>query len=163
MAITAAVAAATVGVASYVQASDARKDQKAAVQEQARVQGQMQSEQKAANTAAAAAERRNQIREARVRRSRIMQSAQNTGSAGSSGEFGAIGSIGSGLSSNIGANLGQIQTANNLSDLGQTAANFGTQASVAGINAQEATSMFQLSTSIFSGVGGGDMVAKALK
>lgn len=158
MAATAAVA-----VSSYVEAKEARGEQKAAVQQQAEIQGQIQSEQKAANVASAAMERRSQIREQRVRLSRVMQAATNTGASGSSGEFGALGSLGTGLSSNIGANLGQIQTANRVSDLGQTAANFGTQANVAGLKAQDATSMFQLSTSIFSGVGGTEAVMKALK
>lgn len=159
----AAIATATVAVASYVEAKEARGEQKAAVQEQAKVQGQIQSEQKAANVAAAANERRSQIRESRVRRARVMQSATNTGAYGSSGEFGALGALGTGLSSNVGSNLGQIQTANRVSDLGQTAANFGTQANVAGLNAQDATSMFQLSTSIFSATGGPEAVMKAIK
>lgn len=156
-------ASAAVGVASYVEAKEARSEQKAAVQEQAKVQGQIQSEQKAANVAAAANERRSQIRESRVRRARVMQSATNTGASGSSGEFGALGSLGTGLSSNIGSNLGQIETANRVSDLGQTAANFGTAANVAGLKAQDATSMFQLSTSIFSGLGGPEAAMKAMK
>lgn len=163
IATIAMIASATVATASYVESKEARGDQRAAMQEQAKVQGQMQSEQKAANVAAATAERRNQIREARVRRSRLMQSATNTGSSGSSGEFGALGTIGTGLSSNIGTNLGQIQTANALSDLGQTAADFGTTANIAGSKAQDASSMFQLSTSIFSGLGGPEAVNKALK
>jgi len=157
------IASAAVGTASYVEAKEARGEQKAAMQEQARVQGQIQSEQKAANVAAAANERRQQIREARVRRSRILQSATNTGASGSSGEFGALGSLGTGLSANIGSNLGQIATANRMSDLGQTAADFGTKANVAGVNAQDATSMFQLSTSIFSAVGGPEAAIKAMK
>lgn len=155
--------AAAVSVASFVEAKEARGEQKAAVQEQAKVQGQIQSEQKAANVAAAATERRSQIREARVRRARVMQSATNTGASGSSGEFGALGALGTGLSSNVGANLGQIQTANRVSELGQTAANFGTQANMARLNEQDATSMFQLSTSIFSATGGPEKVMKAIK
>ena len=150
--------AATVGVASYVEAKDARKDQARAVARQNEVQRQMQSEQKAANVSAAAAERRQQIREARVRRARIMQGAANTGTMGSSSAFGALGGISTNLGSNIGANLGSIQTANNLTDLGQTAADFGTQANLANIKGQNATSMFQLSSSIFSGVGGPEKV-----
>lgn len=156
------IASATVGAASYVEAKSARKEQAAAMQQQAEVQKEAQSVQKAANVAAATAERRQQIREARVRRARIMQSAANTGAVGSSAEFGSLGGMTTQLGSNIGANLGAIQTANKLSDLNQTAADFGTQANIAGVKVQDATSMFQLSTSIFSGLGGGEATRKAL-
>jgi hypothetical protein len=159
----AVIASAVVGTASYVDAKEARGEQKASMQAQAKVQGQIQSEQKASNVAAAANERRQQIREARVRRSRVMQTSSNTGTTGSSGEVGALGSLSTGLSSNIGSNLGQIETANRVTELGQTAADFGTAANIAGVNVQDATSMFQLSTSIFSSLGGPEAAIKAIK
>lgn len=156
------IASAAVGAASYVEAREARKEQATAMAQQAEVQKQAQSEQKAANVASAAAERRQQIREARVRRARILQSAINTGATGSSAEFGSLGGIGTQLGANIGSNLGAIQTANKMSDLSQTAADFGTQANFAGVKAQDATSMFQLSTSIFSSVGGPEAFKKVI-
>ncbi len=156
------IASATVGAASYVEAKSARKEQAAAVAQQAEVNKQIQSEQKAANVAAASTERRQQIREARVRRARIMQSSQGTGATGSSAEFGSIGGMSTQLATNIGSNLGAIQTAGRISDLGQTAADFGTQANFAGVKAQDATSMFQLSTSIFSGLDGAEATKKFL-
>ncbi len=158
-----AVAAVGVGVASYSQAKEARAEQKEAMQQQAAVQREMQSEQKAANVSASTTERRNQIREERVRRARVMQAASNTGASGSSGEFGALGGLSTTLSSNIGTNLGRLQTASRLSDLGQTAADFGTQANLASLESQDAMSMFNLSTSIFSAVGGPGMAMKAIK
>lgn len=163
MAVTAAFAAVAVGAASYVEGQSARKEQAAATSAQAKVQGQIQSEQKAANTAASANERRQQLRETRVRRARIMQASQNTGAGGSSGEFGAISGLGTNLSANIGANLGNIQAAGRVSDLGQAAADFGTQANLASLDGQNASSMFQLSTSIFSAAGGGTTLQKAFK
>jgi hypothetical protein len=157
-----AATAAVVGAASYVEAKGARKEQAAAMAQQAEVQREVQSEQKAINVASATAERRQQIREARVRRARIMQSAQNTGAAGSSAEFGAIGGLGTQLTSNIGTNVGQITAAGRMSDLGQTAADFGTQANLAGLKVQDATSMFNLSTSIFTSMGGVEATKKAI-
>ena len=158
-----AVGALAVGAASYVEGQSARKEQAAATSAQAQVQGQIQSEQKASNVAASANERRQQLREARVRRARIMQASQNTGAGGSSGEFGAISGLGTNLSANIGANLGNIQAAGRVSDLGQAAADFGTQANLASLDGQNASSMFQLSTSIFSAAGGGTTLQKAFK
>lgn len=156
------IASAAVGAASFVQGQEARKDQAEATRKQADTQRQMQSEQRAANTAQAAAERRQQIREARVRRARVMQSAVNTGAEGSSAEFGAVGGMATQLSSNIGANLGSLQTAGKLSELGQTAADFGTQANLAQIKGQNASSMFQLSSSIFSSLGGPEKTIKLI-
>lgn len=149
MGITAAVVSAVVGVSSYMEAKEAR-------QEQAAAQGRAQSEQKASSAAQAAQERRNQIREERVRRARIMQGSMNTGGTGSSAEFGATSNLATGLGANLGANLGALQTASNISTANQ-------QAATAGLEAQEATSMFQLSSSIFSSVGGPEKAQNLFK
>lgn len=150
MAVTATVVAATVATASYVEAKDARSEQRAASERAAEQQRQARSVQEASNAQQAAMERRQQIREERVRRSRILQSAQNTGTASSSGEFGAIGGLSTTLSGNIGANLGALERGQQISAFNQTAADFGLQAQNAGIDAANAQSLFQLSTSIFA-------------
>jgi hypothetical protein len=93
--------------------NETRKAQKA--------QRQAQSEQRAGNAGEAAAERRRQIREERIRRGQLMQSAEGTGTSGSSGEVGALGNLATTLSSNMGFNLGKLQTAQNISIFQQQA------------------------------------------
>lgn len=105
-----------IGTAQQV---EARRDAKAAQRYSQEVQKQQQSEQRAANAAEAARERRTQLREERVRRARVLQSAENTGTEGSSGELGALSSISTQLASNIGTNLGRMQTAENMSIFAQ--------------------------------------------
>lgn len=147
---TVAIVAAVVGTASYVEAKEARGEQKAASEKAASEQKQARSVQEASNAQQAAMESRQQIREERVRRARIMQGAQNTGTAFSSGEFGSIGSLSTSLSSNIGANRGAIQRGQQISAFQQNAADFNLTAQNAGIDAQNASSLFNLSTSIFA-------------
>lgn len=120
MAMAALVALAVISTAvSYVgqqkaqsQANDARDKQR-----------QANDQQKAQQTQNAADERRAQIREERVKRARVMQASSNDGSGNSSGLFGSIASLQTQLSSNVGSNLGRIQSANTISDLSQEAAN----------------------------------------
>lgn len=116
-------------------------------------QKQAQQEQKAQLAQQAAAERRTKIREERVRRARILQAGQNTGTAGSSGEFGAMSGLATDLSSNLGFNLGQLQSANNRSDLLQGAADFGNEASNFMVNSQYGSQLANLSMSIFGAMG----------
>lgn len=85
-------------------------------------QKQAANEQKAANAADAMRERQRQLREARIAAARVEQSSVTSGVSGSSGEAGALSSIATQLSSNIGANIGKIQSANSISDYEQTAA-----------------------------------------
>jgi len=145
-----AITSAVVGTASYVEAKEARSEQKEASIRSAGEQKQARSVQEAANAQQAAMEQRQQIREERVRRARIMQSAQNTGTSFSSGEFGSIGSLSTSLSSNIGANRGAIQRGQQISGFQQNAADFNLTAQNAGIDAANAQSLFSLSTSIFA-------------
>ena len=145
-----AITSAVVGTASYVEAKEARGEQKAASERAAGQQKEARSVQEAANAQQAAMENRQQIREERVRRARIMQSAQNTGTAMSSGEFGSIGSLSTSLSSNIGANRGALQRGQQISALTQNAADFNLEAQNAGIDASNSQSLFSLSTSIFA-------------
>ncbi len=113
------------------QARQGARDSKAAKEKVA-------AEQRASNASEAARERRQQIREERVKRARVLQSAENTGTAGSSGEIGAVGSLATQLSTNIGANLGRLQTAENLSIFGQDQANANFSISKAQNQGQEA-------------------------
>lgn len=99
------------------------------------------NEQRAANASAAAKERRQQIREERIRRATILQSSENSDVQGSSGESGALGSLSTQLGSNIGFNLGQMQSANNISIFQQKAADW----QAIGQIAQQAGSMFAAS------------------
>jgi hypothetical protein len=124
MGIVEAVAIASLAVAAgsaYMQ-SEAQKD---AASEQRKAR----NEQKAVNAAQAAQERRAQIREERIKRARVMQAAENTGTTGSSGALGAVSNISSQFGSNVGFNLGQISSANRISDYQQNAANDMTRAS----------------------------------
>jgi len=125
--VAAAVGIAVVGTAASMQAAENMEDaQYAAAQEQKKVQ----REQTASNAAQAAAERR------RVARARVLQTGAATGTVGSSGELGAIGSLATQFSSNIGSNLGSLQTANNISIFSQTAADFNSQAGALGQQSQ---------------------------
>jgi hypothetical protein len=150
MGVTAAVVSATVAVVSYTEAQSAREEQKQAAQQAAAERKDARSVQEAGQAQQAAMERRQQIREERVRRSKIMQSAQNTGTAYSSGETGAVGGLSTQLGTNIGENLGAIQRGQQISTFSQNAANFDLTSNLAGLDAQNAQSLFQLSTSIFA-------------
>lgn len=142
----AAVSSIIAGVALVIGAASTASSINSAKQ-QRRANERIQSEQRAANAAESARELRSQVREQRVRRARILQSAENTGASDSSGELGAVGALATNLSSNIGTNLGRIQTADNISIFSQQAANAGTNAQIAG-------SIAGLSMSIFSASGG---------
>jgi hypothetical protein len=142
------------GGISYLEGQSARQDA-AESNKKAQAEGEkMQGEARARNAADAANERRAQIREERVRRARILQSAENTGVSGSSGEFGAMGSLSTTLSSNIGSNLGKLNSAQRSSEYAQNAANFQGDASESMFKAQKMDSLFSLSGSIFNASGG---------
>lgn len=155
-AITAIVAysALGLGAVSAYSGYQGRKEAAAAYKAQAQEESKARNEQKALNYQQQAQERRAQIREERVRRAKILQSAENGGAAGSSGEAGAIGSLSTQLNANLGLNLGRQQAANTIGGYMQNAANFGTAAMSASASAQNADSLFNLSTSAFSAVGG---------
>lgn len=137
----AAVGAAGAGIVSGNQ-------QRAAGRHAADLQKEAQSEQVAQNTAKAAQERRQQVRDERIRVARIDQAAVNTGTEGSSGALGAIGSVGTQTSANIGQNLGAIQAGNNISNLNQQAADSIFQG-------QQSAAFAQTVGSIFGAVSGG--------
>lgn len=83
---------------------------------------QARAQQGAQNAAESARERRQQVREERIRRAQILQSSENSGTTGSSGSIGAQDVLSTNLSSNIGTNMGRINSANQISIFQQKAA-----------------------------------------
>ena len=106
-----AIVAAAATLYSVYQTNEARKEQRRAG-----------NEQRAQNKAESMRERRNQIREQRIREAAILQSSQASGTTGSSGEIGALGNISTNLADNISTNIGRLQTAQNISIFQQRAA-----------------------------------------
>lgn len=145
-------AAAAVGGAymSIEARSDARKAQGRSRQAQLRAQ----AEQRAANASEAAKERRQQIREERIRRARILQSSENTGVAGSSGEFGALGSLATQLNANLGDSAGRRQRADNMSLFGQQQADANADINSALNDQQVGQSIFSMGGTLFNAAGG---------
>ena len=129
---------------SIKQQQEARSEQKKA-----------QREQGAANAERAAAERRQQIREERIRRAQIEQAAANTGTVASSGAVGATGGLGTTLASNLGFNLSQVTHAGNISVFNQNSA------SAMG-KAQTVEQLGSLATSIFSSTASAKQKPKTL-
>lgn len=154
MAVTSTVIGAVAAVGGTVASMDAQRRQGRAADRAADEQEKIQREQEAQNAKAAADERRSQMREERVRRARVMQASANTGVAGSSGEIGALGALATNLNTNIGANLGMLQSAQNISGYSQNAANFMGQANQAGANASLWNQVSGIGSSIFQAGGG---------
>lgn len=150
MAISTAVIGAVAAVAgtatSIVQGNKARADARAAN----RAQEQTANEQKAQNAQDRAIAARQQYREERVRRARIMNSATNTGTQDSSGELGALGSLSTAFSVNQGQVEGGYQRGIAIGNSNQSAANsiFAAQKSQA--NASQAQQYAGLGQSLFS-------------
>lgn len=149
-----AVASAIAGGVSAYSGIQSRKEAAANYSAQADEQRKAQSEQSALNFQQQAQERRNQVREERVRRAKILQASENGGTAGSSGEYGAIDSLATQLSSNLGINAGRAQAGANIGGYLQNAADFGLAAQQAVSGAQTADSLFNLAGNIFTASGG---------
>ena len=148
IATIAGIVGATAAVGSGVAGIVAGNQQRAAARHAADLQQQAQNEQRADNAAKAAAERRQQIRDERIRQPRIAQASANTGAEGSSGELGAIGSVTTQTQANIGYNLGALQRADNISNFNQEAADSIFQG-------QQAAGVTGIAGSIFGAIGGG--------
>lgn len=142
---------AVVALVSTAVAVDQGNKAQAASEEAADRDKKARAEQKASQSQQAAQERRQQIREERVRRARILQAGENTGTSESSGEFGAIGSLGTQLGSNIGFNLGQLNSAQRQSDLLQQGADFRNETSHYNTNAGYAQTALNLGTKLLGG------------
>lgn len=123
-----------------------------------RLNMESRSEEQAINTAKAASERRQQLREERVKRGKLMQSSVNSGVNYSSGTMGAGGALSTQLGSNLGFNAGMIDATSRISANKQEVSNIITEnANQVRADTTEA-SMWQgiggLSGSIFAGTGG---------
>lgn len=153
MGIVTAIAAVAVAAGSAYSASK-QEDAEDAAYASAQEQKKAGQESKARNAAQAASERRQQIREARVRAARIQQAGENTGTAGSSAEFGALGAINTQLQSNTAFNVGQVSSANRTSDFLQNAADFNTQMQQELASAAVGKTVSDIGSSIFSASGG---------
>lgn len=154
--------AAVMAVIGTATSMEARDDQKAANIASRNAQSKIAAEQKAQNSAEAAREQRQQIREERVRRARVIQAAANTGTSDSSGELGSLGSLATQLGSNIGVNLGKLQSASNLSIFGQELADAQGGMNNANNKSQFGQSLFSTGMSIGGG-NGWDFTGKAWK
>lgn len=128
-----------------------------------KLQEQSQAEQRAEQAARSAGERRQQIREERVKRSRIMQASQNTGVGGSSGEAGALSSASTQLGANVGFNLGAIQSANNITGLNQAIADTSSAYQEQANAPNNFNAISQLGTSLFGGTGGFNTLSSIFK
>lgn len=149
-----AIGALAIGTLSYVSQVKSNKEAQRNVSRANSENKKTQAEQKALNAQKAANERRQQIREERVRRAQVEQSAENTGVAGSSGELGAVSGLTTQLGANIGTNLGQLQGVQNINNYSQAAADFSTAANRNQSDASSAASIFSLAGNVFQGAGG---------
>ena len=140
------VAALVVSAAGTAYTGMAQAD---AASESASAQRRSRAEQQAKNAADAAKERRQQIREERVKQARIQQASINTGTSGSSGETGALSSITTQTQANEGFNLGAIQRGNNISLFSQQAADADLQFQQMGILNQNIQGLTKVGVNIF--------------
>ena len=76
------------------------------------------------------------MREERIKRARILATSRSSGTTGSSGEVGALGGLSTTLSSNLGYNLGALNTASDISMFNQKAADFMSEANALGAQSQ---------------------------
>jgi hypothetical protein len=115
-----AVAAVASAVTSVVSGNQSR----AAARHANDLQEQAANEQRAGNAQQEAAAARDQYRQDRIRRARIMQSADNSGVQNGSGEIGALGSLQTQYSSNQGMMQGNydrgVRIGNDMSEANQT-------------------------------------------
>lgn len=140
----AAIAAVTSVASAYTQyeagkdAADAQKKQERISRNQAKIEQD--------------ANRRQQIREERVRRGQIEQASQNTGVASSSGESGSLGALSTITAGNIASSFQADRTSDRLFSLSQDVAGAQSRAATAGAVGQLAGAAYNMSggaTSIF--------------
>ena len=146
-AVTTIIAAGALAVAAG-SAYQAQKQSKEAASERkkasniSRAEGESQS----------AENRRQQIREERVRRATIMQSSENTGVTASSGELGSLSVLGSQVGGNIANISRQDFSAGAITNLNQSAANADYKANQAAQIGQFAGTVFGMTAP--SAIGG---------
>lgn len=108
----------------------------------------------AQNAAQASAERRQQVREERIKRAQILNSATNTGVSDSSGEQGALSGMGTHLGANLGANQASVGLGRLQSGFLQQSANAQTRANQYGNYGNLFGQVSGMGNSLFSSVGG---------
>lgn len=123
-----ALAAASVA-GGFVQASAQSK----AAKEAAAAQREANDIQSAAQTVENRQNRRQAIREERIRRARIIQQSETTGVSGSSGQIGATGSLNTNTGNAIGFQSTQERAAYGIGQANQRAVDARTRGQVAGI------------------------------
>jgi hypothetical protein len=124
MPVALAVVAVVAAVASTTTAIVSGNQQRAAARHSNDLQQQAASEQRASNAQQAAQAARDQYRQDRIKRARIMQSSENTGVEYSSGELGALGSLQTQYATNQGDIQGQydrgVRIGNDINEANQT-------------------------------------------
>lgn len=120
------IAAVALGATAYSvnEQRQARKEAQADRERAFEQQKKAQAEEKAANAATMAADRRRAIREERIKRAQVIAASSNTGVGESSGVSGATGSLSTQLGTGIGFSRGMERIGNNISGFNQAAANF---------------------------------------
>ena len=106
-------------IMSYQQQQKAQSASQRAARDQRRAQGVATAQ----NAQQAAQERRQQIREERIKRASILQQSENTGTATSSGEVGSLGGMQTHLGANLGFNQGAFMAGQQISGFNQSSAN----------------------------------------
>lgn len=124
MPVALAVVAIAAAVASTATTIISGNQSRAAARHANDLQQQAASEQRASNAQQAAEQARQQYREDRIKRARILQSSYNTGAEASSGEEGALGSLQTQYSENQGTIFGNyergVRIGNDMSEANQT-------------------------------------------
>ena len=143
-----ATAVGTVG--SIAQQQAGRRNNERAAYEQKKIS----AEQSASNAEQFSRERRQQIREERIRRSQILTSAANNGGADSSGEMGAVGGMSTNLFANLGTNQASAIRGQTITGFAQESANYTTKAQNNQARAGMWGNVSQLGTQMFAATGG---------
>jgi hypothetical protein len=147
MAVGAAIAALVVTVASAYQQNKAAKEAAKERKDAGKVQ---QAEQ----TAVKNDNRRQQIREERVRRASIIQASQNTGVSESSGQLGATSALGSLISGNLASTSRQANSSNAIGGHLQSATNLDAKVSTWGQIGAFSSSIFGMAAGSAASGGG---------
>lgn len=137
-------------VASISQQQAGRRDAERAQNEQRKIN----AEQSASNTMQQDRERRQQVREERIRRSQILNAAEQTGSSGSSGESGALGGMATNLGANMGVNQSSAIRGQTITGFAQKAADYKTDAQSHQGRASMWNSVGGFGTQMFGAAGG---------
>lgn len=106
-----------VGLVSGAKASSERKASAAAGKEANQIRT-------ASSRIQAAEQRRQLLREERLRRARMLQGAQNTGTSGSSGALGGLGAIGTNVDNIVSQQLGETKANEGINSWEQKAVNY---------------------------------------